>query len=200
MSIYLVRHGQTDGNKNRILQTPDTPLSDLGLGQAEQLAKHLAPLNIKRILCSDHLRTQQTAAAITNLQPTALTLEPLLRERSFGDLRGRSYDDIAVDFFHPEYAPPNGETQQQFSQRMHKAWEMILTIHQQVTGSLVVMTHGLVLRQLIKQHLIIPSEILMLSDFRNTCITEVDAKDKKTVLRLCDARHLKENTAVGAAV
>lgn len=200
MAIYLIRHGQTQGNKNRILQTPDTPLSEVGVAQAVQLANHLAHLNITSILCSDHLRTQQTAAAIIKLQPTSLRLDPLLRERSFGDLRGRSYDDIGFDFFHPEYAPPNGETQQQFEQRIDKAWHVILTNHQQTKGSLVVMTHGLVLRQLIKQHLIISNELKMLSDFQNTCITEVDSKDKKTVLRWCDAEHLEKKFALGGVV
>ena len=39
MSIYLIRHGQTNGNRDRILQTPDTPLSELGRQQAQQLAQ-----------------------------------------------------------------------------------------------------------------------------------------------------------------
>jgi broad specificity phosphatase PhoE len=52
------------------------------------------------------------------------------------------------------------------------------------------MTHGLVLRELIKQHLIVDGSMSPLSDFQNTCITEVNETDKKTVLRLCDADHL----------
>lgn len=200
MSILLIRHGQTNGNKNRVLQTPDTPLSDLGMQQAKQLAQHFAHIEIGQIICSDHLRTQQTAAAIIKLNPTELSLSPLLRERSFGDLRGKAYDDIDRDFFHPEFAPPNGETHPQFIQRMSLAWEFILQCHQQTKGSLVVLTHGLVLRQLIKQYLTIPSDIVILSDYQNTCITEVSGTDRKTVLRWCDARHLGKNTAVGAVV
>lgn len=200
MTIFLIRHAQTDSNSNRILQTPETPLSDLGMKQAKQLAKHFKHIEIGQIICSDHLRTQQTAAAVIKLNPTELVLSPLLRERSFGDLRGKAYDDIDSDFFHPEYAPPNGETYAQFIQRMQLAWDFILHSHQQTKGSLVVMTHGLVLRQLIKQYLTIPSEIVMLSDYQNTCITEVHGKDRKTVLRWCDARHLDKNTAIGAQV
>lgn len=198
--ILIIRHGQTDSNKSRVLQTPDTPLSELGLVQAERLAQHLAHREIGKIICSDHLRTQQTADAIVKLKSTKLTLSPLLRERNFGDLRGKAYDAIGDDFFHPEYAPPNGETHPEFMQRIQLAWELVLQSQQQTSGSLVVMTHGLVIRQLINQHLVVPEETLLLSDYQNTCVTEVDARDKKTVLLWCDAGHLEKNSDLGAMV
>lgn len=198
--ILIIRHGQTDSNKNRVLQTPDTPLSELGLVQAERLAQHLAHREIGHIICSDHLRTQQTADAIVKLTSTKLTLSPLLRERNFGDLRGKAYDAIESDFFHPEYAPPNGETHPEFMQRIQLAWKFVLQSQQQTSGSLVVMTHGLVIRQLINRHLVVAEDTLLLSDYQNTCVTEVDARDKKTVLLWCDAGHLEKNTAMGAMV
>ena len=62
------------------------------------------------------------------------------------------------------------------------------------------MTHGLVLRELIKQHLIIKDDTPSMSDFQNTCVTEVNSKDQKTVLSLCDAQHLDKGSVIGAAV
>ena len=38
MSIYLIRHGETDGNRTRTVQVPSTPLSEKGLHQASLLA------------------------------------------------------------------------------------------------------------------------------------------------------------------
>jgi broad specificity phosphatase PhoE len=199
MSIFLIRHGQTNGNRDRIVQTPDTPLSSLGHQQAERLAQVFQNTSIGQIICSDYLRTQQTAKPIRSITPAVFTLEPLLRERSFGDLRGRAYDDIDADFFDKDYVPANGETHQQFAARVALAWESILVAYQQIQGSLIVMTHGLVLRELVEQHLIIDSHVSIQSDFQNTCITEVDPSDSNTVLRLCDARHLgKESTSDGA--
>jgi broad specificity phosphatase PhoE len=200
MSIYLIRHGQTNGNRDRILQTPDTPLSDLGHQQAKQLAQAFQDISIENIICSDYIRTQQTAAPLHAIQQSSFSLQPLLRERSFGDLRGKAYAEIDADIFDEIYAPPNGETQQQFIERVNLAWEFVLTTYQNMQGSLVVMTHGLVLRELIKQHLIVDDATLPLSDFQNTCITEVDGTDKKSVLRLCDAQHLDKRSARGAAV
>ena len=201
MSIYLIRHGQTNGNRDRILQTPDTPLSALGHQQAKQLAQAFQNTSVGKIICSDYIRTQQTAAPLHAIKQSTFSLQPLLRERSFGDLRGKAYAEIDADIFDESYAPPNGETHQQFIARVHLAWECILTTYQHMQGSLIVMTHGLVLRELIKQHLIVDDAILPLSDFQNTCITEVNGTDKKTVLRLCDAQHLlNKETGEGAAV
>jgi broad specificity phosphatase PhoE len=200
MSIYLIRHGQTNGNRDRIVQVPDTPLSELGHQQAKQLAQSFETIPIAKIICSDYLRTQQTIAPLCATKQADFTLESLLRERSFGDLRGRAYDDIDGDFFAESYAPPNGETHLQFVERVNLAWEYVLTTYQSVTGNLIVMTHGLVLRQLIKQFLVVDNGISPLSDFQNTCITEVDGTDKKTVLRLCDAKHLTKPSITGAAV
>ncbi|MFT6992712.1 MAG: broad specificity phosphatase PhoE [Paraglaciecola sp.] len=200
MSIYLIRHGQTNGNRDRIVQTPDTPLSELGHQQAKQLAQRFQNIPITNIICSDYLRTQQTAAPLRALSQCTFNLQPLLRERSFGDLRGRAYDDIEADFFAESYAPPNGETHQQFVERVSLAWKWVVTTYEKSAGSLIVMTHGLVLRELIKQHLIVDGEISLLSDFQNTCVTEVNGIDKKSVLRLCDAEHLDKGSTIGAAV
>jgi probable phosphoglycerate mutase len=200
MSVYLIRHGQTNGNRDRIVQTPDIPLSELGQRQAKQLAHRFTDVPITKIICSDYLRTQQTAAPIHAFKQSTLSLHPLLRERNFGDLRGKAYDDIDADFFAEGYTPPNGESHQQFVERIKLAWELIVTSYHNTPGSLMVMTHGLVLRELIKQHLIVDDRVLPLSDFQNTCITEVDGTDIKTVLRLCDADHLGKNSVLGTAV
>jgi broad specificity phosphatase PhoE len=146
------------------------------------------------------VRAQQTADPLCAIKKISMNLQPLLRERSFGDLRGKAYDEIDADFFDNSYAPPNGETQQQFAQRVELAWQAVLTSYQHTEHSLIVMTHGLVLRQLIKQHLVVNRDVLPLSDFQNTCIIQVQAKDKKTVLRLCDVQHLDENSTIGTAI
>ncbi len=200
MSIYLIRHGQTNSNRDRILQTPDTPLSELGHQQAKQLAHAFQDIFVEDIICSDYIRTQQTAAPLHAIQQSSFSLQPLLRERSFGDLRGKAYADIDADIFDDSYAAPNGETQHQIIGRVNLAWRFVMETYQNMHGILVVMPHGLVLRELIKQHLIVDDAMSPLSDFQNTCITQVNGTDKKTILRFCDARHLSKGIKAGAAV
>lgn len=39
--VLLVRHGETPGNRHRIVQTPDTPLSEVGRRQAQRAAQRI---------------------------------------------------------------------------------------------------------------------------------------------------------------
>lgn len=202
MSIYLVRHGQTDSNRDRIVQTPQTPLSALGQTQAQQLADGCDSLAVSLILCSDYIRTQQTAAPLHNRLGCELKLSELLRERNFGDLRGKSYDDIDQDFFDHNYVPPNGESHQKFAQRVKQAWLSILNLVDELADgkSILIMTHGLVLREIVDSHLKVNTAELENADFVNTCLTEVNMLDKKTVVKLCDSSHLLLETAAQGAV
>ncbi len=46
MAIFIVRHGETASNAARVVQTPETPLSDLGMAQARRLSRRLAELGV----------------------------------------------------------------------------------------------------------------------------------------------------------
>ena len=77
MSLLLVRHGETDLNRARILQPADTPLSALGWVQAQAVARRMVGLLPVAILSSDLPRALQTAQAIAlatglTIQTTAL--------------------------------------------------------------------------------------------------------------------------------
>jgi phosphoserine phosphatase len=64
--IYLLRHGETDWNRDGRLQgTLDVPLNAVGIQQANQLARRLQNRRIGRILTSPLLRARHTAAIIS---------------------------------------------------------------------------------------------------------------------------------------
>lgn len=67
--IYLVRHGQTLHNRDRILQGPrlDGPLSDLGQLQAESLAGALAGKTLDAVYTSPMVRARETADVVVRL-------------------------------------------------------------------------------------------------------------------------------------
>lgn len=146
MSILLVRHGETASNAARILQTPDIPLSERGLAQAERLAKRLAELGVAAILTSDYARARMTAERVEAATGAPLEEWPELRERNFGDLRGRGYAELGFDPFAPDYEPPGGESWPAFHARVAGAWPRILARARGLHGNLAVVTHGLVCR------------------------------------------------------
>src|SRR5512143_2148507 len=62
--IFLVRHGETDANAARVVQTPDVPLSARGREQARALATRLAGEGVAHIVSSDLARADETARTI----------------------------------------------------------------------------------------------------------------------------------------
>lgn len=196
MSIFLVRHGETTGNRDRIIQVAETPLSALGLQQAERLGTRLAARGVARILCSDLTRAQMTAAPLARLTGAQLTLTPLLRERDFGALRGVPYAELKFDPFAPEYAPPEGESWADFYLRAAEAFALISATRGAVSGNLVVITHGLMVRALFDRH--VPrtaSEIPHL--FLNTGVTELAALPPHAATLVNCGAHLRDGAAGG---
>ena len=125
MAILLIRHGETAGNRERVLQVPETPLNDHGLAQASKLGRRLASFRIGRILSSDLARAQMTADAVSREVGLSVNFDPLLHERNFGDLRGRRYVDLEEDPFGPTYSPPGGESWPEFHDRVDAAWARV---------------------------------------------------------------------------
>jgi probable phosphoglycerate mutase len=174
VTLYIIRHGETAGNANGIVQLPDIPLNERGLTQAQLAGQRLQDANLVRIIASDYARAHMTAEQIQAATGAPLEFDELLRERHFGDLRGKSHTEIG-DINHPELAPPNGETWPMFHRRIDQAWIMIQTAVAETDGPLAIVTHGLVCYSLALRHLTTPADYEPVPRFGNTSITQVEA-------------------------
>lgn len=214
MAILLIRHGETAGNRNRIVQVPETPLSPRGLEQAAQLGRRLAREPIAEIWSSHLLRAHQTAQAIERTTRAPLAIHPELEERNFGELRGTPYSELAVDPFVAHYDPPGGEGWNAFHERVDRTWEMIerhwydQLARRGAEVHLAVVSHGLFLRSLLERRLLSPEELDRLGDgdgrvtIENTALTRVVPGDAPGVrhrieLLACIA-HLEADAATPA--
>jgi len=171
MTILLVRHGETDGNAARVLQRPDVPLNERGKHQADRVAQRLSDHGFVHILCSDLLRARMTAAPLAARSGITIEESPLLQERNFGDLRGMPYANLPEDPFGPNFAPPNGEDWPTFHARVAEAFALIANKRRGANGTLVVVTHGLVLRALVERHAQVPEDAVVPERFDNTGVT-----------------------------
>jgi len=63
--IYFVRHGESESNAGGIRSGPDTPLTQRGYEQAEQIARRCANLPVEVLISSSMLRAQETAKIIS---------------------------------------------------------------------------------------------------------------------------------------
>ncbi|MFT6270646.1 MAG: broad specificity phosphatase PhoE [Alphaproteobacteria bacterium] len=192
MWIYLTRHAETDGNVKRVVQTPDTPLSSRGERQAQQFADAYSQLPISSILSSDYGRTHATALKLHDKLNRQFVISELLRERNFGDLRGKAYDDIPTDIFALDYHPPGGESYTKFVARIREAWQQVIKVAKGQEGDLLVMTHGLVVRCILTEILTLSPQVLAQTDIQNTSVTKISADDHANIPLLCDITHLSE--------
>lgn len=197
MWIYLIRHAETDGNIQRIVQVPETPLSERGEKQAQQLGRAYANEPIAKVLSSDYARTRATANALSKEIGCTLTFNELLRERHFGELRGMCYDDIKDDFFARGYQPPGGESYVQFVERIQKAWSHINAVANEQTASLAVVSHGLVIRCIMTEILKLPPAVLAATDVKNTSVIKIRKNDFNDIPLLCDINHLDRSLVHG---
>lgn len=192
MTILLIRHGETALNVGRVLQPPETPLSERGHRQAESLARRVSGEGLMGVLSSDLPRAVQTARTIAAACGLVVETTPLLQERNFGDWRGRPYDSLGFDPLARDSMPPQGESDAQFRQRIRRAFDEIQRRRARVAGPLAVVTHGLVIQALLDSHLALPADGAHPGRVGNTSLTICAAEPPFAISLLDCRRHLEE--------
>lgn len=154
--IVAIRHGETAWNVDtRIQGHLDIALNDTGHWQARQVARALADEPLAAVYTSDLQRAHATAQAIAQASGAPLVAEPGLRERSFGELEGRTFAEIEAELPEqarrwrqrdPHFAPTGGETLVQLRERIAATTHRLAAQH---TEQLIVLVaHGGVLDML----------------------------------------------------
>ncbi len=149
MNFLVMRHGQTDYNRQHLLQgRRDIPLSTTGLEQARQAAEEIRRLGISFThVCSSPLsRAVQTASVVSGFPSDEIQKEDRLLEINFGPLEGKKVEDLddnMRNFFNqPDaYCPPEGaESYESVLARM----QSLLTDMSQVQeeGTTLLLSHG----------------------------------------------------------
>lgn len=92
-TIYIARHGESEGNVKKILQGQlDLVLTSRGIQQAKLLSKNLNKISFSAVFSSDLIRAKETAEILALERKIAVETSKLLRERSFGELEGNKED------------------------------------------------------------------------------------------------------------
>jgi broad specificity phosphatase PhoE len=95
--FWYLRHGETDWNRRGLSQgNVDIPLNELGLAQAREAAVRLRDRGITSIVASPLSRARVTAEIVGAALGVAVTIEPELREVSWGIREG----EPLADWFH----------------------------------------------------------------------------------------------------
>ena len=204
--IYLVRHGETDWNKEgRYQGVTDIPLNEQGLAQARACHEALKEVHFDRIIASDLVRARVTAETICGDRPIEVKVDPRLREFNFGQWETMRVDEIEtswpgmIDLMYrePENTRiPGGET---FLELQNRAWEALEeAIEAGGDGeTILVAAHGVTNRMLICKMMHLPINFAWNMSQGNTGITRIfykgmGPKDHNILNLLNDTRHVDE--------
>lgn len=99
MKLYIVRHGQTDGNVNKIMDgIRDIDLNNNGVEQAQVTRDNLKDINFDLIICSPLTRTKHTMEII-NINNNPVVFDERIMERDCGEFTGKSFDSLDRDLY-----------------------------------------------------------------------------------------------------
>lgn len=113
MNLYLVRHGETDHNKQKRYQgMTDIKLNEHGKQQAKDTLKYF-DFEFDKIFSSPLQRAFETAKILSGIQNSEIITDRRLQEISFGTYEGKEYRDVDDEFLRffdkpEEYTAVNG--------------------------------------------------------------------------------------------
>ena len=184
LRIVIWRHGQTDWNiQSRFQGHSDIPLNKVGEYQANHAAKTLAGMNPNRIISSDLIRAQQTAAPLLELTKIKLEIDAQLRETNGGNWEGKTETENHAN--DPENfrawltgkdikAGEIGESRKDVAMRARAAFDRAI---KDATGTIVFVTHGGTARCLLGSVLNLPFDNwAALGGLSNACWSVLEPK------------------------
>ncbi|WP_411699783.1 histidine phosphatase family protein [Conyzicola sp.] len=147
-TIYLVRHGETDWNRERRIQgSTDIPLNQTGRDQAAVTGALLATRQWDGVYASPLSRAYETGAIIAGqLGLPAPEAVPEVAERRYGEAEGLTGDEIDARF--PGDTPvPGRESREDVAARVIPA---IVALAERHPGeNIVLVSHGGVIRTIL---------------------------------------------------
>ena len=207
--LILIRHGETDWNRElRFQGHVDVPLNEVGHEQARRLGERLAGEAVQHLVCSDLLRTRQTAQPVVAQLAAQLApgfdleaaLDANLREQNFGVVEGLRAPDIQQQHpqawaqwlqFGADYAFAGGESTRQFHARVMGAVQRLALIH--IGQTVVVVTHGGVLDMIYRTARALSLSGPRQSEIPNAGLNRVRVQAQSVeILSWADTQHLSD--------
>ena len=195
--VVLWRHGQTDWNvENRFQGHSDIPLNKVGEYQASEAAKVLAALRPDRIISSDLLRAQSTAAALAKLTDIKVEINPNLRETDGGLWEGKlasenraSHGELFANWYEGG-DDPAGVTGERRSEVAKRAVSVIEKETANFSGTIVFVTHGGTVRSVLGSILKLPiAQWGVIGGLSNACWSILELTKHHTGSRWYLAEH-----------
>lgn len=161
MKIYLIRHGQTDYNRKRLLQGQcDIVLNEYGRKLARLTAQGLKDVSFDVIYTSPLKRAKETAEIIAGDRNAVWIEDPRIQEISFGEYEGLCCgeegfnipDKTFSNFFNDPsryQVPPGGESFEAVVERTGDFLRELTGRKEYTDKTILVSTHGCALKAIL---------------------------------------------------
>ncbi len=162
MSLFLIRHTETEATAGRCIGQSDVALSEKGMADVAKVVEKMKALAPNVMISSDLSRCRVLAEALAKEVKVDVVFESAWREINFGQWEGKNWDEIyARDRTHYEawtkdfltIAPPEGESFLKLQERIARELNMLKT-HQAETA--VIITHAGAIRAAISSAIGLP--------------------------------------------
>jgi len=155
-TVYLLRHGQSEDNASPVFQSPDSPLSERGRKQAENIALRVSKVSFDGLISSPLKRAKQTAEIITKSTGKKAEYSDLFVERSKPTyVNGKPHTDVKADDLWRQWQKSlytsgmRVEDGENFDDLILRADQALAFLKNRPEQSLVVVTHGYFLRTIV---------------------------------------------------
>lgn len=147
MDLILLRHGETEHNRQRRYCTDDCPLSEEGILQMERAADKINDLIIDRVMVSPFKRTMESFEIINKYHNLPYEIVNEIREVDAGRMKGLTFEEgkkrypSEVEDYLFDYIDtplPGGESIQAAYDR---AGRVVRSLKKQ-SGNILMVTHG----------------------------------------------------------
>jgi len=155
-TVYFVRHGQSEDNAAPVHQAPDSPLSEKGQKQAESIAKRVSHLSFEVLIASHFQRAKETAETIAKATGKRVEYSELFVELiKPTSINGKLHEDERASMTWKEWQRSlytsglRVEDGENFDDLMARADKALEYLKDRSEESLVVVTHGYILRTIV---------------------------------------------------
>lgn len=208
MTVYIVRHGESEGNIKGVHQSEDELLTARGLKQATQVAHRFHNLSVDLILTSHATRARQTADEIAKVTNAPIQInKKLIEKKGPTQLIGTKHSTHESEKYtalmlqnidDPQFHFADEENNWDFIARIDS---VLQDIESYTEGTIVVVSHGFTIKALLG-HMIFGDEFTSREfeqlkwklETKNTGITVCDFSRSKgwKVKTINDFAHLLE--------
>lgn len=185
--IYLVRHGETLYNKEKIFRgRADVPLNDTGREQAAITASHTGSLGIEMIYSSPMKRALETAEIICDAIKALLKVHEAFQNIHIGEWQGQKLAKVEKEYPEmwklwknnpEELVIPGGEMIDHVRERSYKGLKELVT-DKNTPEVIMIVSHRSVLKCLIAGVLQMESPYFWKTRFDNCSLSRIDYSDE----------------------